>query len=99
RATPVENVVRAVRLIHCGNTAIDPAAIEKIAVSLASPPLTGREMEVLRLMMLGLPNKAIAITLQRTVGTAKSHVKAILAKLDAGSRVEAVAVARRRGLL
>ena len=71
----------------------------KMAVSLRSRPLTGREVEVLRLIMQGLPDKAIARRLQRSVGTAKSHVKAILTKLEASSRVEAVAVARRRGLV
>ena len=95
----VETVARAVRSVHRGGTALHPLVTTKIALSLASPSLTGRELEVLRLMMRGMPNKAIASTLQRSVGTAKSHVKAILSKLDAGSRVEAVAVARRRGLV
>ncbi|HEY6642655.1 response regulator transcription factor [Povalibacter sp.] len=96
---PVSAVIGAVRCIHTGGTAIDTTFIAKIAASLASPSLTGREIEVLRLMMLGLPNKAIAAVLKRSLGTAKSHVKAILAKLDAATRVEAVAVARRRGLI
>jgi DNA-binding NarL/FixJ family response regulator len=71
----------------------------KMATSLRSRRLTDREIEVLRLIMQGLPDKAIARRLERSVGTAKSHVKAILMKLDASSRVEAVAVARRRGLV
>ena len=98
-SSSVEAVIRAVQSIHRGGTVIDPAALTKIAVSLTSPTLTCREMEVLRLMMQGLPNKAIATSLQRSVATAKAHVKAILGKLDAASRVEAVAVARRRGLV
>ncbi|HEY6642651.1 response regulator transcription factor [Povalibacter sp.] len=98
-SAPVSSVINAVRCIHTGGTAIDPMFISKIAASLAPPSLTSREIEVLRLMMLGLPNKAIAAVLKRSVGTAKSHVKAILAKLDAATRVEAVAVARRRGLI
>lgn len=97
--SPVETVVRAARCISTGGTAIDSIFISKIAVSLASPGLTSRELEVLRLMIEGLPNKAIACTLRRSVGTAKSHVRAILSKLDATTRVEAVAVARRRGLV
>jgi DNA-binding NarL/FixJ family response regulator len=97
--SPVESVARAVRCIHRGGTAIDPTAMTKIAVSLASPSLTGREIEVLRLLMQGLPNKAIAFRLKRTIGTARAHVKSILNKLDATSRTEAVAIARRRGLL
>jgi len=98
-SSAVESIIRAVREIHRGGTAIDPLAITKITVSLASPSLTSREMQVLRLMMQGMRDKVIARTLNRTVDTARSHVKAILTKLDASGRVEAVAVARRRGLL
>ena len=98
-STGVDSVVRAVRCIHNGGTAIAPVVMAKMAVSLRSPPLTDREVEVLRLIMQGLPDKAIARRLQRSVGTAKSHVKAILTKLEASSRVQAVAVARRRGLV
>jgi DNA-binding NarL/FixJ family response regulator len=95
----LEAVLQAVRCIHNGGTAIAPNVMTKMAMSLRSRPLTGREIEVLRLIMQGLPDKAIARRLERSVGTAKSHVKAILMKLDASSRVEAVAVARRRGLV
>jgi DNA-binding NarL/FixJ family response regulator len=97
--SPVDAVVRAVHSIHRGSMAIDPVAMTKIAASLASPTLTPREMEVLRLMVNGLPNKAIASALSRSVDTVKAHVKAILIKLNAATRVEAVEVARRRGLV
>jgi DNA-binding NarL/FixJ family response regulator len=95
----VESVIRAVRCIHSGGTAIAPIVMAKMAVSLRSRPLTAREVEVLRMIMQGLPDKAIARRLQRSVGTAKSHVKAILMKLEASSRIHAIAVARRRGLV
>jgi len=98
-ASGVDSVVHAVRCIHNGGTAIAPNVMTKMAMSLRSRPLTEREIEVLGLIMQGLPDKAIARRLERSVGTAKSHVKAILMKLDASSRVEAVAVARRRGLV
>jgi two-component system NarL family response regulator len=98
-STCIESIVRAVRCIHSGGTAIAPIVMAKMAVSLRSRALTGREVEVLRLVMQGLPDKAIARRLQRSVGTAKSHVKAILTKLEASSRGEAIAVAWRRGLV
>ncbi len=82
----VDSVVHAVRCIHNGGTAIAPNVMTKMAMSLRSRPLTEREIEVLRLIMQGLPDKAIARRLERSVGTAKSHVKAILMKLDASSR-------------
>lgn len=61
--------------------------------------LTEREAEVLQLLALGLPNKAIARRLGVSEHTVKFHVGSILAKLDAGSRTEAVTRAARRGLL
>ena len=62
-------------------------------------PLTEREQEVLGLVALGLPNKTIAARLHISEHTVKFHVGSILAKLDAGSRTEAVTRAARRGLL
>jgi ATP/maltotriose-dependent transcriptional regulator MalT len=49
--------------------------------------------------MLGLSNKDISRRMTITDGTVKTHIKAIFGKLDARNRTEAVAIARRRGLL
>jgi LuxR family maltose regulon positive regulatory protein len=61
--------------------------------------LSEREVEVLRLMAQGATNHAIAQQLVITVGTVKSHINHILGKLDAHNRTEAVARARRFGLV
>jgi DNA-binding CsgD family transcriptional regulator len=61
--------------------------------------LTGRELEVLRLMADGLGNKGIATALGISTHTAKYHVASVLAKLDAQSRTEAVTRGLREGLL
>jgi DNA-binding CsgD family transcriptional regulator len=65
----------------------------------AEEPLTTRELEVLQLLAEGLPNKLIAAQLHISEHTAKFHVSAILLKLGAASRTEAVTLAARRGLL
>jgi LuxR family maltose regulon positive regulatory protein len=62
-------------------------------------PLTGRELEVLRLVAEGRSNRQIGRELFVTLGTVKSHVHTISGKLGASNRVEAVAIARRKGLL
>ena len=62
-------------------------------------PLTPRELEVLTMMAEGLGNRAIARSLGISVHTVKFHVAAVLDKLGARSRAEAVAVGLRRGLL
>ncbi len=61
--------------------------------------LTGRELEVIRLIAEGLPNKSIAIRLAISEHTVKFHVNAILTKLGAQSRTEAVVRATRLGLI
>jgi two-component system nitrate/nitrite response regulator NarL len=59
--------------------------------------LTSREREVLALVAAGIPNKGIARELQVSPNTVKFHIAAILEKLDAASRAEAVVAALRRG--
>jgi DNA-binding NarL/FixJ family response regulator len=71
--------------------------------SAAAPPglaerLTGRELEVLRLVAAGRSNREIAAELFISVKTASVHVSNILAKLNAASRTEAAAIAHRAGI-
>jgi DNA-binding NarL/FixJ family response regulator len=65
----------------------------------AGRPLSAREREVLALMAGGASNKEIALELGLSVSTAKFHVAAIIGKLGARSRVDAVALAVRAGLV
>lgn len=92
-------LVEAVRVVHRGGRHLDALAAQRIADSLTREALTVRETDVLRLMAEGLGNKAIANRLDIALGTVKSHIKAILEKLESASRTEAAAVAERRGLL
>jgi DNA-binding CsgD family transcriptional regulator len=62
-------------------------------------PLTLREEEVLRLMSNGLRNKEIAARLSISERTATFHVGNVLSKLGADGRVEAISIARQRGLI
>ncbi len=62
-------------------------------------PLTERELEVLRLLQIGNSNKAIATALFISERTVKFHVSAILQKLQAANRTEAVQVALQRGII
>jgi ATP/maltotriose-dependent transcriptional regulator MalT len=62
-------------------------------------PLTGRELEVLRLLAAGRSNQRIAHDLVVALDTVKKHVTHILGKLGATNRTEAVARARQLGLI
>jgi DNA-binding NarL/FixJ family response regulator len=85
-----------VALLREGTVLADalPARAEADAI-----PLTPRELEVLAAMADGASNKTIARRLGISFHTAKFHVAAILAKLDADTRTEAVAKAAQRGLV
>ena len=61
--------------------------------------LTPREREVLELVAQGLSNKAIASELSLRLNTVRNHVQNVLNKLGAHSKLEAVAIATRSGLL
>ncbi|UCI28478.1 helix-turn-helix transcriptional regulator [Mesorhizobium sp. B2-8-5] len=63
------------------------------------PALSPREAEVLALLAEGAPNKIIARRLNISVHTAKFHVAAILIKLGAANRTDAIAIAMRQGLV
>lgn len=109
RDASAEQLLAAVHAVGAGLVAIDPAAgghlLAPAAAStedVADEPaeaLTPREREVLQLVALGLPNKTIATRLGISEHTVKFHVAAILAKLGAGSRTEAVHLGIRRGLV
>jgi len=76
-----------------------PAEASEASDAAAAAPLTPRELEVLAAMADGASNKAIARRLDISFHTAKFHVAAILAKLDADSRTEAVTRAAQLGLV
>jgi len=61
--------------------------------------LTGRELEVLQLIALGMSNRGIAAELVVATGTVKAHVSRIMGKLGARNRTEAVALARDLDLI
>lgn len=79
--------------------ASNPTEDNALAQGAPADGLSEREMDVLRLLNAGLSNREIADELIITVGTAKWHVHNIIAKLDAGNRVQAIARARERGLI
>lgn len=96
---PRQEILSAIRAVSEDRPYTSSSIAAKALQRMAKPSLTQRELDVLQLLAQGRSNKDIARRLSITEGTAKTHVKAILAKLDAISRTEAVAVAHKRGLI
>ena len=100
----VDELVLAVRAAYNGEALISPAMLSRLLERLSdrSRPgadLTSRETEVLRLLAEGLSNQAIAAQLDIRLATVRNHVQSVIEKLHAHSKLEAVAVAMRMGLI
>jgi two-component system, NarL family, response regulator YdfI len=76
-----------------------PITAERMGAATAQRTLTARETEVLAMIADGLGNKIIAARLGISTHTVKFHIASIFAKLNAGSRTEAVTIGIRQGLL
>jgi len=76
---------------------VPPGGMSRVRLSLVDRP--AREIEVLQLISEGLVNREIGRMLFLSEETVKSHVRHLLAKLQARSRAHAVAVGFRRGLI
>ncbi|HEY0258031.1 MAG TPA: response regulator transcription factor [Candidatus Methylacidiphilales bacterium] len=94
-----EELFHCIREVHAGRFVIPSAIAAKLAGYQSQQELTPRELEVLRLLAEGKPNKLIASALSIGEVTVKSHVRAIFTKLNVLSRTEAIAVANRTGLI
>lgn len=95
-ASPAE-IIQAVRDVHEGKSALDPAITQKVLAQITSQRetlliehLTEREMEVLTLVAKGYTNKAIGAQLDISDRTVQGHLAKIFTKLSASSRTEAV---------
>lgn len=95
----LEELVSTVRAVHGGEKRIPPTIAAKLAEHMATPELTPRQLDTLKLIVEGLSNQAIATKLHVTEGTVKAHVKAILAKFGARDRAHAASIALRRGIV
>jgi two-component system NarL family response regulator len=104
KGTPGAELAAAIRQVHGGSSYISPALASKLFEQVqprtrGSRSLTQRELVVLRLMASGLSNRDIGGALGISERTVKFHVTAILNRLGADNRTQAVALAARRGLL
>lgn len=99
-------LLRAIRDVHQGGRTMSPDIASKLMRELqrtsdlrpTEEPLTEREVDVLRLVAQGMTNQEIAETLIIGVGTVRTHVSNILAKLHLANRTQAALYALREGL-
>lgn len=103
---PPSELDAAIRTVHRGGSVLDPAVAPRLLAEVASPStdpgleqLTAREREVLSLLGLGLSNRELAGRLFVAEKTVKTHVSAILAKLQLTDRTQAALFAVHHNLV
>jgi len=106
KTADAEDIVRAVRAVREGKSALDPEVARKVLQKVANPqaepafePLSARERDVLALVAKGHTNKAIGSELGISARTVQGHLAKIFGKLQAESRTEAVMRAVSLGLV
>lgn len=98
-------VSTAIFAAAAGESIIEPEMLARLLPTMIRPQrrlgedLTPREREVLRLLSSGASNKAIGLQAMLSVNTVRNYVQSILTKLDAHSKLEAVATAIREGII
>lgn len=92
-------LVDTIRSVHAGKRSVPVEVAMELAERMNDDQLTAREIGVLRLVALGSSNKRVGLTLNVTEDTVKAHMKAILQKLGASDRTQAVTLALRRGII
>lgn len=105
KTSPLAELVAAVRTAAVGEMLVSTELLSRLLSRMRADrdepatELTGREAEILQLIAEGLTNAAIAQRLFISVNTVRNHVQSLLAKLGAHSKLEALSVAVRRGLI
>lgn len=107
KTAEAEHIIAAVHTVFRGQPALGPDITQKLMqraygaapTTPTTEPLTDRELEVLRLAAGGLTNRGIGLKLNISDRTVQGHLASIYAKLEVGSRTEAVTKALQMGLI
>jgi DNA-binding NarL/FixJ family response regulator len=105
KTSPLDELISAVRTAAAGEIMISSELLSRLLSRLhhrhetPRSELTAREHEILQLIAQGLTNSAIAKELFISVNTVRNHVQSLLTKLEAHSKLEALSIAIRDGLI
>ena len=105
--SPREELFKAIRAVHRGESLIQPAVAGKVLDRFAElsrqvkapEALSDREVEVVKLIAEGTANKEIAVSLHISESTVKTHIQTIFQKLGVSDRTGAVTQAIRKGII
>ena len=94
-----EELISTIHVVHEGKSHIPPAIAERLAERMSVEELTPREFDVLEQIVRGKSNKEIAVELQVSEATVKTHINRLLDKLGVTDRTQAATAAIQRGIV
>ena len=97
--SPSEDLIRAIEAARVGEFYVDPGLSSTIVLDEGDRTLSARQREILQMLADGMQTDAVAQKLGLSTETVRTHTKRILAKLDASTRTQAVAIGIRHGLI
>jgi DNA-binding NarL/FixJ family response regulator len=101
KGSPPDDLLRAIRTVIGGKPFVDPSLSPALLMSQVGPdaPLSEREREILQLLAEGLHTEEVARRIGLSTETVKSDTKRAILKLEADTRVHAVAIALRQAII
>ncbi len=97
--SPSSDLIRAIEAARNGNFYIDPSLSATIVLEEGDRTLSARQRQILQMLAHGMQTDAVAKDLGLSTETVRTHTKRILAKLEASTRTQAVAIGIRYGLI
>ena len=97
--SPSDDLVRAIDAARTGEFYVDPSLSSTLVLDEGDRTLSARQREILQMLADGMQTDAVAGQLGLSTETVRTHTKRILAKLEASTRTQAVAIGIRHGLI
>jgi DNA-binding NarL/FixJ family response regulator len=97
--SPSDDLVRAIEAARSGEFYVDPSLSSTLVLDEGDRTLSARQRQILQMLANGMQTDAVAQELGLSTETVRTHTKRILAKLEASTRTQAVAIGIRHGLI
>jgi two-component system NarL family response regulator len=97
--SPPDDLIRAIEAARNGDFYVDPSLSSTLVLDEGERTLSSRQREILQMLADGMKTDTVAQTLGLSTETVRTHTKRILAKLEASTRTQAVAIGIRHGLI
>ena len=99
KGSPSSDLIRAIEAARAGEFYVDPGLSSTIVLEEGDRTLSARQRQILQMLADGMQTDAVAKDLGLSTETVRTHTKRILAKLEASTRTQAVAIGIRHGLI